>query len=145
MRIHSSSFENNQPIPSKHTCDGENISPQLSINGVPEEAKDLVLIMDDPDAPGGTFVHWLVWNINPHTEIINEGIVPSGAVEGMNDFGKNSYGGPCPPSGTHNYHFKLYALDLFLDLDQSSRKDVLEEEMEGHIIDWTKLVGTYTR
>ena len=145
MRLTSPAFENNQLIPSKYTCDGEDINPPLRIEGVPEETKSLVLIVDDPDAPLGTWDHWIVWNIDPSTSLIEENKVPEGAIEGKNDFGKNSYGGPCPPSGTHRYHFKLYALDKKLQLDSSSEREAVEKAMEGHILDWAELIGLYGR
>lgn len=145
MKLTSPAFENNQSIPSKYTCDGEDINPPLQIDEVPEGTKSLVLIVDDPDAPLGTWEHWIVWNINPSTSLIEENKVPEGAVEGKNDFGKNSYGGPCPPTGTHHYHFKLYALDKILELDSSSKKDALEKAMAGHILDWVELIGLYKR
>ncbi len=145
MRLTSSAFENNQFIPAKYTCDGEDINPPLLISDVPEGTKSLVLIVDDPDAPMGTWDHWVVWNINPSTEKIEEGQTPEGAVEGMNDFQKHPYGGPCPPSGIHHYHFKLYALDKILDIDASSRKEDVEKAMEGSILAQSELIGLYQR
>lgn len=145
MQIRSLVFENNQFIPKKYTCDGENINPPLEFKNVPKEAKSLVLIVDDPDAPFRTFTHWIVWNIDPRTTLIDEGKIPSGAIEGINDFGKNSYGGPCPPSGIHHYYFKLYALDKKLDISEKSKKKDLEDAMKGHIIDYTELIGLYKR
>lgn len=145
MKLTSSAFENNQLIPAKYTCDGEDINPPLQIEEIPEGAESLVLIVDDPDAPMGTWVHWVVWNIDPAISLIEEGKVPKGGVEGLNDFGKHSYGGPCPPSGTHHYYFKLYSLDTRLELDSSSRKQDVEKAMEGHILDWAELIGLYQR
>ncbi len=145
MKLTSPAFGNNQFIPSKYTCDGQDINPPLQISGVPEEAKSLVLIVDDPDAPGGTWDHWIVWNINPSISEIKENEVPEGAIEGLNDFEKHSYGGPCPPSGVHHYHFRLYALSKKLDLDPSSRKEDVKKAMEGFILDQTELVGLYQR
>ncbi len=145
MKISSTVFDNNQFIPRKYTCDGDNINPPLLIHDVPQEAQSLVLIVDDPDAPMGTWTHWLLWNINPSTSLIEEGNIPQGAVEGLNDFGENSYGGPCPPTDTHRYHFKLYALDTILDIGPSSKKDDVEKAMVNHIIDWTELIGLYER
>ena len=118
MKISSPAFENNSKIPEKYTCDGENVNPPLKIEGVLKEAKSLVLIVDDPEAHMGTFLHWLVWNIPPETDFIEENSLPKRAVQGKNDFGKENYGGPCPPFGTHRYFFKLYALDKILDLPQ---------------------------
>ena len=145
MKLESPVFENNGNIPSKYTCDGENVNPPLEISEVPENAKSLVLIVDDPDAPMGTWVHWTVWNISSKTTEISENSVPEGAVEGMTDFGKPGYGGPCPPSGTHRYFFKLYALDATLDLDSSDKAKDIEKAMEGHILDKAELVGLYSR
>jgi Raf kinase inhibitor-like YbhB/YbcL family protein len=145
MKISSPAFENNSKIPEKYTCDGENINPPLKIEGVPKEAKSLVLIVDDPDAPMGTFLHWLVWNIPPETNLIGENSLPEGAVQGKNDFGKENYGGPCPPFGTHRYFFKLYALDKILDLPAGSSLKEIEKAMEGHILDQAQLIGLYQR
>ena len=141
MNLYSLAFGNNGFIPAKYTCDGENINPPLSISDVSQKARSLVLIMDDPDAPSGTWVHWTVWNIDPKTIEI----VPQNAIEGTTSFGKPGYGGPCPPSGTHRYFFKLYALDNTLQLSASSTKEDLEKAMEGHIIGQTDLVGLYKR
>ncbi|MFQ5722200.1 MAG: YbhB/YbcL family Raf kinase inhibitor-like protein, partial [Candidatus Aminicenantales bacterium] len=138
-------FEEAGMIPKQYTCDGEDISPPLSWTSVPEGTKSLALICDDPDAPMGTWVHWLVWNIGPSITSIGENSVPERAVQGMNSFGKQPYGGPCPPSGTHHYHFKLYALDTKLELDSSSEKRALELAMEGHILDQAELIGLYQR
>lgn len=145
MRIQSPEFEMNGVIPGRFTCDGENISPRLLILGVPEEAVSLVLVVDDPDAPVGTWVHWLVWNIPPRTAEIAEGTVPAGAVEGVTSFGKAGYGGPCPPSGQHRYFFKLYALDQQLPIGAGSGSDDLEAAMNGHVLDKAGLVGVYSR
>ena len=145
MDIQSSAFVYNDPIPSVYTCDGKNVSPPLSILDVPAEAASLVLISDDPDAPAGTWVHWLVWNIDPSTTAIAEGSSPSGSVEGTTSFGKTGYGGPCPPSGTHRYFFKLYALDSTLDLASDADKAALEAAMEGHILDQAETMGVYSR
>lgn len=145
MRITSSVFAHNNQIPSKYTCDGNNFSPPLQFSEVPAEAKSLALICDDPDAPGKTWVHWTAWNIDPKTTEIGEGKVPQGATQGLTDFGEVGYGGPCPPSGTHRYFFKLYALDTTLDIPYEARKEDLEKTMEGHIIEQAELVGTYSR
>lgn len=145
MIIKSKAFENNEKIPAKYTCDGENINPPLEIEGMPQEAQSLVLISDDPDAPAGTWVHWLVWNIDPTTKKIEENSVPSGASEGITSFGRPGYGGPCPPSGTHHYYFKVYALDSKLDLSPAGNIDDLERAMDGHILDKAEIVGLYSR
>lgn len=145
MKISSSAFLNNQEIPKKYTCDGEDVNPPLIIEEIPKNAKSLVLIVDDPDAPVGTWVHWVVFNINPKIKEIKENSVPKEAILGRNDFGKLEYGGPCPPAGTHRYFFKVYALDKVLNLGQGATKMDLEKEMKGHILDWGELVGLYKR
>lgn len=122
MKITSPSFQENAFIPSKYTCDGENINPPLVISDVSADAKSLALIVDDPDAPVGTFVHWLVWNIPPRVGEIKEGSLPEGSIQGTNDFGKKEYGGPCPPSGTHRYFFRLYALNQELNLPEGAKR-----------------------
>lgn len=146
MQIKSREFGDNERIHEKYTCDGENINPPLEITDVPKKSESLVLIVDDPDAPRGTFVHWVLWNIPPYTKEIKEDSVPDKAVQGKNDFGKNSYGGPCPPSGTHRYRFRLYALDKTLELDPDTTEiEELERAMAGHIIAQSTLVGLYSR
>jgi len=140
--ITSPAFDGKGFIPQKYTCDGDDVNPPLTIEGVPEETKSLVLIVDDPDAPMGTWDHWVVWNIPP-VEKIEENSVPG--VEGLNDFKKHSYGGPCPPSGIHRYFFKVYALDTKLDLNPNSRKKNVEKSMEDHIIAEGEIVGVYSR
>lgn len=145
MKLISSAFKNNQYIPEKYTCDGININPPLSITGTPEEAKSLVLIIDDPDAPNGDWVHWTVLNMPPDTKEIKEGVAPSGSIESRTNFKKPGYGGPCPPSGIHHYQFKLYALDAVLNLDSSASKKEIEKAMSGHILAEDLLVGLYKR
>ncbi len=138
-------FLNNEAIPSKYTCDGENVSPPLEISGIPVNAKSLALIADDPDAPSGTWVHWVVWNIpfSGTMESIKENVKIG--LEGTSDFGTLGYGGPCPPSGTHRYFFKIYALDTELDLKEGSTKKQLEAAMQGHTIEKAELVGLYSK
>jgi len=142
LRVSSPIFQNNQLIPPKYTCDGDDVNPSLRIEGIPREAQALVLIVDDPDAPMGTWDHWVVWNIPP-VERIEENSVPG--IQGLNDFNKHSYGGPCPPSGTHRYFFKVYALDMKLNLDPNSRKKDVEKAMKGHILAEGRIVGLYRR
>jgi len=142
LTITSSVFKNKDVIPAKYTCDGEDVNPPLSVESVPEETESLVLIVDDPDAPMGMWDHWVVWDIPPTTKI-EENSVPG--TEGLNDFGKYSYGGPCPPSGTHRYFFKVYALDKKLDLPSNSRKRNVEKAMEGHILAKGEIIGLYSR
>ncbi len=145
LSLSSPAFRNGELIPSKFTCDGEDTNPALVIGNVPPEAKSLALIMDDPDAPSGMWVHWVVWNIDPKTTEIGEDSVPGGAKLGMNDFRKSPYGGPCPPSGTHRYFFKLYALDTKLELGTGTNKAALEKAMKGHILAQGELMGKYKR
>lgn len=145
MKITSPSFAHNQNIPPKYTCDGENINPPLQFSDIPVDAKSLVLISDDPDAPMGTWVHWTIWNIDPKITEIVENNVPAGAIEGTTSFGEIGYGGPCPPSGVHRYFFKLYALDTKLDLQTSSKKEDLEKAMRKHILASAEIIGMYTR
>jgi len=144
FKITSPAFSHGSLIPSRYTCDGDNINPHLVIHGVPAGAKTLVLIVDDPDAPGRVWVHWLVWDIPAETTEIREGTVPFKGREGTNSWGNIGYGGPCPPSGTHRYFFRLYALDLFLKLDEGALREELEDAMQGHILATAELVGTYT-
>ncbi|MBI1755341.1 YbhB/YbcL family Raf kinase inhibitor-like protein [Candidatus Azambacteria bacterium] len=145
MKIESPAFAHNEMIPAKYTCDGENINPQLSISGVPKEAKSLVLIVDDPDASKGLWVHWIAWNISSDTKEIPENSVPSGAREGMTDSGKPGWRGPCPSSGTHRYFFKLYALDAMLGVPIETDKIELEAAMINHILASTELIGFYQK
>ena len=144
MKLTSPEFPNFGYVSSKHTCDGENANPELRIEDVPIKAKSLALIMDDPDAPRGTWVHWVVWNIPADTKTIAKGNEPEG-VQGKTDFGTTGYGGPCPPNGIHRYFFKLYALDVSLNLREGSTKKDLENAMKGHIMEKAELVGLYKR
>jgi Raf kinase inhibitor-like YbhB/YbcL family protein len=143
--ITSSAFADNASIPPEYTADGRNVNPPLAIGGVPEGTVSLALIMDDPDAPRGTWDHWIMWNIPPNTAAIPADSVPAGAIQGANGWGRRDYGGPSPPSGTHRYFFKLYALDSALELKPGANKAELERAMEGHIIAQTTLVGLYSR
>lgn len=142
LKITSPAFANKGLIPAKYTCDGEDVNPPLSIEGIPEGTQSLALIVDDPDAPMGTWDHWTLWNILP-LEKIEENNAPG--VEGLNDFNKHSYGGPCPPSGTHRYFFKVYALDTKLNLKPNSRKKDLEKAMKEHILARGEIIGLYKR
>ena len=144
MKITSPAFEHEGKIPSRYTCDDADISPPLQFSDVPEGAASLALVMDDPDAPSGTFDHWIAWNIPPSTTSIGEGKEPEGA-QGMTDFGRNGYGGPCPPGGEHRYFFRLYALDAELDLPEGTSKADLERAMEGHVLEQATLMGKYSR
>lgn len=140
--IGSPSFAPKESIPPKFTCEGENVNPGITIENIPPGTKRLTLIVDDPDAPGGVFDHWLLWNIRP-MEMIIENSVPG--VEGKNSFGKTKYMGPCPPSGTHRYFFKVYALDKILEIRAGSDKAMLEKAMEGHILAKGELIGTFKK
>lgn len=150
ITVTSSAFTEGSMIPLKYTCDGEDVSPPLSFNGVPPEAKSLALISDDPDAPMGTWVHWVLYNLPPGTKSLPENIpgaeiLKDGSRHGVTDFGRFGYGGPCPPGGTHRYFFKVYALDKMLALSgRTSKKDV-ETAMKGHILAEGQLMGKYKR
>ena len=150
--LKSSAFKNGEPIPAKYTSEGENISPPLSWEGVPDSTQSLVLIVTDPDAPDPaapklTWVHWVVYNIPPGVTSMAEGAkgVPKGAVQGLNDWQRANYGGPSPPIGRHRYFFKLYALDVLLkDVKDPTRKGI-EAAMKGHMLAQAELVGTYKK
>lgn len=142
LTVTSLVFVNEGVIPSKYTCDGENINPPLQIDRIPENTKSLALIVDDPDAPSGTWDHWVVWNI-PVKKNIAENSIPG--IEGLNSFGRHNYGGPCPPSGIHRYFFKVYALDTMLDIDKYSDKKTLLKVMEDHILAKGEIMGSYKR
>src|SRR6266481_3027406 len=144
MTIRSPVFHQGGDIPAKFTCDGGDASPPLQISGIPSDAKSLVLIAEDPDAPSGVFTHWLVWNIPPQTNSVVEGSGPKG-VHGTNDFGKSGYGGPCPPSGAHHYYFKVFALDRELDLPIGAKRGQLDAALKGHVIAQGELMGRYAR
>jgi len=145
MKISSAAFENNSFIPSKYTCEGQEINPPLEFRDVPEDTKSLLLIVDDPDAPMKTWVHWTIWNIDAKTTQVLQNSCPKGAVEGITSFGRTGYGGPCPPSGTHRYFFKLFALDKMLDLSPNSYARDIESTIEGHIIRKAELIGLYKK
>lgn len=142
MKITSPEFENNGFMPKKFTCQGQNVNPALLIEGIPSKTKSLALIVEDPDASIGTWVHWAVYDI-PLTTKIEEDSVPGDLA--INDFRRKEYGGPCPPSGTHRYFFKLYALDTKFELQQDAGKMELERAMEGHILEKAEIVGLYKR
>jgi len=144
MKILSSAFEHGQSIPRKYTCDGDNVSPPLVFEDVPNEAKSLALVVDDPDAPVGVFDHWIALNLNPTKRELSEAAEVE--TQGTNHYSELQYRGPCPPPGSpHRYFFKLYALDTTLDLQQGATKGQLEEAMEGHILAKGELIGTYKR
>lgn len=145
MNLTSPAFEHGTPIPRHFTCQGVNSNPPLHISDVPTEAKSLALIMDDPDAPGGTYVHWLFWNLDPRTEEILEDDLHAAAAQGTNSARIEGYIGPCPPSGEHRYFFKLYALDAELGLAPGAYVQDLAAAMEGHIIEECELMGRYAK
>ena len=154
LRLRSMAFDTNSTIPVRYTCDGDNVSPPLSWSGVPLNTKSLVLIVDDPDAPDPaapqrTWVHWLLYNIPASTSDLPENIgftqLPNGTREGLNDWQRTGYGGPCPPIGRHRYFYKLYALDTFLREMKNSNKAQIEAAMRDHIIAHAELVGLYQR
>lgn len=145
MKLTSSAFKNNELMPEKYGCKGEGVNPPLAISGIPEGTKSLVLVVDDPDAPGGQFIHWLLWNIAPATTEIAEATVPEGSSEGVNSYGTSGYGAPCPPSGSHRYIFKLFALDTLMQLPTTARSGDVISEMQGHILEKTELTGLYSK
>jgi len=150
IKLTSNAFKEGEAIPRGYTCDGANVSPPLEWTGVPKTAKTIAIIADDPDAPSGNWVHWVLYNLpadglglienTPQTETLR-----GGGVQGKNDFGKIGYGGPCPPSGTHRYFFKFYALDSELTLKPGATRAEVEQAMEGHILGRAQLMGTYSR
>jgi Raf kinase inhibitor-like YbhB/YbcL family protein len=150
LQLSSPAFSSQGMIPALHTCDGADISPPLRWEGVPEDTRSFALIMEDPDAPTGTWVHWVIYNIPPDTRELSQKIVvqetlPDGFRQAMTDFRRLGYGGPCPPSGTHRYFFRLFALDDFLDLEPDAEKGELLEAMKGHVIARGELIGLYMR
>lgn len=152
MRLSSPEFADGAEIPARFTCDGADVSPALVIEDVARDARSLVLVVDDPDAPRGTFVHWLLWNLPPTTSALPEGIPAEPSVrslgdarQGTTDFRRLGYGGPCPPDGRHMYRFLLYALDRTLDLEAGAQRAELDAAMKGHIVAETMLRGSYAR
>jgi Raf kinase inhibitor-like YbhB/YbcL family protein len=155
IRLESAAFEEGGTIPKVNTCDGTGTSPPLEWSGVPETARSLSLIVEDPDAPGGTFTHWVLFDLPPDLKGLSEGIPPEGEVkltpggatarQGKNDFGKLGYGGPCPPGGIHRYNFLLYALDAGPDLKPGATREELLRVLQGHILAEGRLMGRYTR
>jgi Raf kinase inhibitor-like YbhB/YbcL family protein len=145
LKISSPAFENGGEIPKKYTCDGANVNPPLKVENVPPNTKSLALVFDDIDAPRGTYVHWILWNIDPGVKELKENSVPERAVQGVNDFEKRHYGGPCPPGRAHKYIFRIYALDTLLNLNPNGTKKDLEKVMEGHMISRAQLTGLFKR
>jgi Raf kinase inhibitor-like YbhB/YbcL family protein len=142
LTVSSKAFQPNGFIPKKYTCEGYNTNPPIDISGIPEHAKSLVLFMEDPDAPGKTFIHWVLWNLPVKNHIQEDELTGD---QGVNDFGDRGYGGPCPPSGTHRYYIKIYALNELLDIPHFSTKETVEHAMEDHIIAYGELMGRYSR
>ncbi len=150
MEIKSTAFKEGMNIPPRHTCDNLDLSPQLAWSSVPNGIKSFALICDDPDAPAGTWVHWVLYNIPGDIRELHENqpktdVLTNGARQGKNDFGKIGYGGPCPPGGTHRYYFKLYALDTELEARPGMTKKELLKAMEGHMLEECQLMGRYKR
>jgi Raf kinase inhibitor-like YbhB/YbcL family protein len=145
FKISSPAFENNAFIPEKFTCVGKDVNPPLMIEKIPQGTKSIALIVDDVDAPRGIWVHWVLWNIPQGTKEIKENSVPEGAKQGLNDFRKRQYNGPCPPPGIHRYYFKIYALDVVLNLEPDTTKTDLEKAMKGHIIGQSYIIGLFKR
>lgn len=145
--LKSPAFKDQGEIPATYTCDGEDISPPLEWTNIPPDTKSFALISDDPDAPMGTWVHWVVFNLPPETVSLPQGIqhLPAGAMEGINDFRRIGYGGPCPPGGVHRYYFKLYALDTMLTLRSGAAKAELLKAMQGHVLAEATIMARYRR
>jgi len=150
LKLNSSAFEEGGMIPEEFTCDGDNVSPELSWSGAPAETKSFALICEDPDAPAGIWIHWVIYNIPGSEKGLHEGVsadkkLYNGTMQGLNSSGETGYDGPCPPVGTHRYYFKLYALDTILNIEGNVTKDVLLDAMKGHIIAQGQLMAKYTR
>lgn len=147
LKLVISAFPEGAAIPQKYTCDGRNVSPAIEWNGAPSQARSFALILDDPDAPGGLFTHWLLYNIPPTAHSLEEGHHPTPpAAAGANDFGKTGYGGPCPPKGAHRYFFKIFALDTAaLDLPPGARRPELDRALRGHVVEQAQYMGKYER
>jgi Raf kinase inhibitor-like YbhB/YbcL family protein len=152
LQVTSNAFQEGETIPIKYTCDGSDRSPALSWSNIPEDTQTLAIICEDPDAPSGTFVHWIIYNISPTVTGLAEGVptvelLPDGAIQGQNDFKRTGYGGPCPPPGdnAHRYFFKLYALDTAIQLPAGAGREVFARAIEGHILAGGHLMGTYQR
>jgi Raf kinase inhibitor-like YbhB/YbcL family protein len=150
IKITSPVFNEGEPIPIRYSCNDVNVSPPLELKYVPNDTKSIAIVLEDPDAPGGLFTHWIIFNLPPETNILPEHIMPrelmdDGSKHGMNSFGLVGYGGPCPPRGTHHFFFKVYALDIKLDLPPLVQRDELLQAMDGHILDQGELMGLFTR
>lgn len=144
MQITSSSFDTNDAIPERFSRDNQDINPALTFSEIPEDTQSLALIVEDPDAPNGTFTHWIVYNMTPGVLQIVEGELPISGQQGITDYGEEKYGGPKPPSGTHRYFFKLFALDTMLEFSEAPNRAALYEALDGHVIEDAEIVGTFT-
>ena len=144
MQFFSPAFLDREKMPADYTCDGKNVNPPLQFSKIDPSAKSLVLIVDDPDAPAGTWVHWVVFNMPPELNFIAEDQAPAGVL-GINSWGETKYNGPCPPSGQHRYFFKLYALDIVLDLPPGATKHEVEKALTSHVVDRAEFIGLYSR
>lgn len=144
MQITSTNFDINDAIPARFSRNGDDINPSLTFSEIPEDTESLALIVEDPDAPGGTFTHWILYDMTPGVLQIVEGELPISGVQGTNDYGETSYGGPMPPSGTHHYIFKLFALDKMIEPESTLDSQSLYKAMDGHIVDQTEISGTYS-
>jgi len=142
LSVRSVAFSNGGPIPPRYTCEGENINPPLEVSGFPQGTRALALIVEDPDAPGGVYDHWIVWNMPPNNTIVENS---KAGVSGRNSFGNTGYGGPCPPSGSNRYFFKVYALDAELNIQPGSDKKALQTAMKEHILGTAELMGRYQK
>lgn len=145
LEVTSSAFAQGEAIPQKYTCDGEDVSPPLAWTGAPESVASYALIMDDPDAPAGTWVHWVLFDISPQTTKLAEDVPATVGVQGNSSWDRTGYGGPCPPSGEHRYFFKLYALDTTLGLEAGATKEEVLQAMSDHVVAQGELMGTYSR
>ena len=150
IAVSSPTLKPNERIDERYTCEGDDVSPPLKWSGYPADSKSFVVIMEDPDAPGGVFTHWVVYNIPASVSELPEALpaidkLDNGIYQGINDFGKIGYGGPCPPDGTHRYFFKLYALDMMLEIGSGATKEALLQAINDHVLAETELMGTYTR
>src|SRR6266550_8084955 len=145
MKINTNAFPEGGVIPDKYARQGSNMNPPLHLDDIPSRARSLAVIVDDPDAPSGTFNHWVIYNMDPKTKDIKENSVPVIATQGRNDFGETEYDGPQPPSGEHRYFFKAFALDTVLDLPRGARRQELEKAMEGHVLDQAATMGRYAK
>ena len=145
MKISIDDFVDGERMPTKYTCQGQNIAPIINISEVPSEAKSLLLLVEDPDAPGDIWNHMIIWGIKPIDQVLDLNNLPDNVIVGKNSWGKNNYGGPCPPSGTHRYFFNLYALDYDLKLDKNAYSSLIKDEISGHVLQYAKHMGTYSK